>query len=72
MTTFAGREMTLREIYEDHSVDTPYIEKNYREILNALENEEQIEVYSLRGKRRKGTYPDHVRIKFPGGGSYSH
>lgn len=64
LITFAGRELSLGEIYKAHSVDTPYIEKNYRAILKALEAEGKIEAYSLKGKRRKGTFPDHVRIKF--------
>ena len=64
--------MTLDEIYEEHSVDTPYIKKNYRDILKVLEEEEEVEVYSVTDKRRKGTYPDHVRIKFPGGSHHGH
>lgn len=67
LSAFCGREATLNEIYEEHSVDTPYIQKNYRDIVTVLEGEEKIEAYSVTGKRRKGTYPDHVRIKFPGG-----
>lgn len=70
LTTFAGRELSFDEIYEAHSVDTPYIEKNYRAILKALEAEGKIEAYSLKGKRRKGTFPNHVRIKFLKGASH--
>jgi len=64
---FAGREITFRKIYMEHSVDTPYVEKNYRTVLNELEEDELISVYSTKGKRRRGTYPDHVKIKFSGG-----
>jgi hypothetical protein len=62
---FAGRELSLDAIYKQHSVDTPYIKGNYRKILQTLEAEGIVAVYSTRGQRRKGTFPDHVRIRFP-------
>lgn len=62
---FSGRELTFDEIYEEHSVDTPYIGKNYREILGDLEKRGSINVRSTKDRRRKGTYPRHIRIKFP-------
>ena len=64
---FIGREVAFEELYEEHSLDTPYLRKHYRDVLNALEAEEKIYVYSKKGKRRKGTYPEHVRIRFIGG-----
>lgn len=65
LNVFEGREVTFKQIFEEHSVDTPYIERNYRDTVTALETEERIEVYSVTGRRRRGTYPDHVKIKFP-------
>ena len=70
VSTFTGRELSLGEIYREHSVDTPYIKKNYRETLLALEEDGDIDAYSVKGKRRKGTYPEHVRIRFPKGRSH--
>ncbi|OYU51049.1 MAG: hypothetical protein CFE27_13740 [Alphaproteobacteria bacterium PA1] len=64
---FAGQTLTLTEIYERHSVGRPYIKKNYREVLDTLEAEEKVFVYSTKGTRRKGTFPDHVEIKFKNG-----
>ena len=64
---FADREMNFRQIYESHNIDTPYVEKNYREILKQLENEGTIDVRSTKGKRRAGTFAEHVRIRFPVG-----
>lgn len=72
LATFAGREVNLTQIYETHSVDTPYIDKNYREILKQLENEGAISVRSTKGKRRAGTFADHVLIRFPEGGHIGH
>ena len=62
---FAGQELSVNSIYEQHSVDTPYILKNYKECLSQLELEGAIEVRSERGVRRRGTFADHLIVKFP-------
>jgi hypothetical protein len=62
---FAGQEASVAEIYERHSVDTPYVMKNYKEILKQLEVERKISVRSLKGTRRKGTLADHLLVRFP-------
>ena len=67
---FSGREVTLQEIYETHSVDTPYIKKNYREVIKQLEVDNIVSAYSTKGRRRALTYPDHVRIKFKEGNAH--
>jgi three-Cys-motif partner protein len=67
---FAGREVNRRTIYVTHSVDTPYIERNYSETLKRLEDEQTIAVRSTKGKRRAGTYPDHVLVTFPEGANH--
>ena len=60
---FAERTLTMREIYEEHSVDTPYIEKNYKEALLKLEAKGKIKTDPA--KRRKGTFADRVTVTFP-------
>jgi len=67
LRTFASQELSFRKIYEQHSIDKPYISKNYREMLSQLEKEHAVTVRSEKDKRRAGTYPDHVLIKFPEG-----
>lgn len=62
---FAGQELSFRQVYERHSVDTPFLEKNYRDALRQLENEGRITAVSSNPKRRAGTFAEHVRIKFP-------
>lgn len=62
---FAGREVSVENIYKEHSVDTPYILKNYKEVLMSLESEGKIFVRSVSGKRRKGTLADHLLVRFP-------
>lgn len=63
---YRGRSMTFNSLYEEHSVDTPYIRQNYRETLKGLEEEKLIVAESITGKRRGMTYPEHVVIKFKG------
>ena len=41
--------------------------RNYREILKQLENEGTIGVRSTKGKRRAGTFAEHVLVHFPVG-----
>ncbi len=67
LETFSGKEVTFDQIYQSHSVDKPYISKNYRSVLKDLESDSLIVASSNKGKRRKGTYPNHVLIKFPEG-----
>jgi hypothetical protein len=67
---FAGQELSVREIYERHSVDTPYVLKNYKDILTQLEADGKVTVRSVKGKRRKGTFAEHLLVKFPPGGEH--
>lgn len=65
---FMGQTLKFKDIYESHSIDTPYIEKNYREVLKELEIDGMISAVSTKNKtRRFGTYADHVLIYFHGG-----
>ncbi|MCB1469204.1 MAG: three-Cys-motif partner protein TcmP [Rhizobiaceae bacterium] len=66
---FAGQELSVAEIYERHSVDTPYVMKNYKESLTQLETEGKVGVRSLKGTRRKGTFADHLLVGFPASNS---
>lgn len=61
---FAGVEMSMWDIYELHSVDTPYTDKNYKTVLSQMEEKGLVEVRSLRGSRRKGTFADHLLVRF--------
>jgi len=62
---FAGQELTVDEIYKRHSVDKPYMLRNYREILMQLEDEGIITATSAKGKRIKGKFPGHLLVRFP-------
>jgi hypothetical protein len=60
---FSGQTLTTLQIYEKHSVDTPYIAKNYKQALRELEEDKVITTNP--SKRRKGTFADNVLVTFP-------
>ncbi|MCD9823559.1 three-Cys-motif partner protein TcmP [Bradyrhizobium japonicum] len=65
---FAGETLTMRQIYENHSVDTPYTDKNYKEALRQLEAAGAITADPPAAKRPKRagavTFADHVKVTF--------
>jgi three-Cys-motif partner protein len=61
---FAGRTVTKREIYVEHSVDRPFLERNYATALLSLEDAGEIEVYRPKGARKR-KYGKKTEIKFP-------
>jgi three-Cys-motif partner protein len=66
LEAYAGRTLSMRMIYEDHSVDTPFISSNYKEALKNLENDGKITARKSDGsKRRKDTFADDVLATFP-------
>lgn len=58
---FAGQTLSMVEIYKQHNVDTPYVKKNYKDVLWKLEEEGKITA----SKHRKGTFGDSVKATFP-------
>lgn len=62
---FAGKTLTMKQIYELHSVDTPYVAANYKKALKQLEAEERIITNPPANERRKNTFADHVTATFP-------
>ena len=58
---FSGQKLTMRQIYEQHNVNRPYTDKNYKEVLKRLEAQQKIET----APHRKGTFGDNVLVTFP-------
>ena len=52
---------------EEIRLRRPLSARDYREILKQLENEGTIDMRSTKGKRRAGTFAEHVLIRFPVG-----
>lgn len=63
---YAGKVIDFLELYQEHSVDKPYIKKNYKDALRTLyENGKISAVDPSTGKPpRKGTFSDKMRITF--------
>jgi three-Cys-motif partner protein len=61
---FAGETITMRKIYEDHSVDTPYLPKNYKQALRELEGAGEIICDPPMSKRKGTSFADHVKVTF--------
>ncbi|WP_354635581.1 three-Cys-motif partner protein TcmP [Planktothricoides raciborskii] len=66
---FAGKTMTMLEVYEQHHVGKRYIKTNYKEALKKLESQGKITVDPPASKRRKNkgqtTFADDVKVTFP-------
>ncbi len=64
LEVFNGQSVSMREIYEKHSIDTPFISKNYKAALLTLEKEGKIT--ATRGPRQKSNaFADTVIAHFP-------
>ncbi|MEY3868126.1 MAG: hypothetical protein RLZZ338_2017 [Cyanobacteriota bacterium] len=62
---FAGKTMTMLEVYERHNIGKDYTEKNYKEALKKLEYQGKITVEPPSSKRKPNTMGDNVTITFP-------
>lgn len=62
---FSGRTLSMKDIYEQHSVDTPFIKSNYKDALKELELEGRVSAEPPYPRRRKGTFADTVEVRFP-------
>lgn len=66
LETFAAQEYSTLQIYEHHSVGRPFLMKNYKEVLMKMEEDGAIAVRSTKtSMRRKGTFADHLLVRFP-------
>jgi len=65
---FAGKSLSMREIYCEHSVGRPYLSRHYKNVLGELEAEGKISVSDPEGKtRRKNSFADRLLVTFPDG-----
>ncbi|MBL8821703.1 MAG: three-Cys-motif partner protein TcmP [Planctomycetia bacterium] len=63
---YTGKQMSVQQIFDDHNVDTPYILKNYKEVLRTLFEEGAVDASRPLGKSiRKNTFPEDVVVSFP-------
>lgn len=62
LKAFAGREMTMYEVFEEHSIHTKFIKNDYKEALKRLSNEGKIIDFN---RKRKDKFGDNILIRFP-------
>jgi hypothetical protein len=62
LTQYAGKTLTMKQIYCDHNVGKRYIKRNYKEALLKLESEGKI--ITSPANRKKG-FGDNVLVTFP-------
>ena len=65
---YAGNTIDFKQLYEEHSVDKPYIRRNYKEVFKALLEDGKITAVNAKTgfSPRKGTFSDDMRITFGG------
>jgi len=68
LQSYSGHTIDFLKLYEEHSVDKPYIKKNYKDVLKSLYEAGKITaVNPTTGKPpRKGSFSDEMRITFGG------
>jgi hypothetical protein len=66
---YAGKTMTMVQIYDSHNVGLPYTDANYKEVLRKMELQGTIRADPPHTERpkRKGevTFADAVSVTFP-------
>jgi three-Cys-motif partner protein len=66
LNNFKGQTLTTRDIYNKHNIDTPYILKNYKNVLIKMFEDSIIFAKSANGSPpKKGTMADNIFITFP-------
>lgn len=65
---FAGKTLSMKEIYEQHNVDRPYTKQNYKQVLMKLEEQGKIRA----SQHRARTFGDSVTVSFPDRGESAH
>jgi three-Cys-motif partner protein len=70
MQQFAGETLTMDALYMKHSIGRPFIRRNYKRVLNELEDAGKIKATPSASARpmRKGerTFANQVKVAFPG------
>lgn len=65
---YAGQTISFEVLYKKHSINTPYIKRNYRDVLHKMLDKGLISAVNPKTNKppRKGTFPDKTRIIFRG------
>lgn len=69
LAVFAGRTVTVANIYREHGLDRPHTPGQYKSALKLLECEGKVDPEPPVSLRPKDTMADHVKIQFPKDGT---
>ncbi|MCF6433151.1 three-Cys-motif partner protein TcmP [Leisingera sp. MMG026] len=65
-TSYRGEKILFDKLFEEHSVDRPFLERHYKDVLMKLEDSGKIQVIDpKKKKRRKGTLANRLIVHFP-------
>lgn len=63
---YSGETLSVKDVYERHTVDRPYVKKDYKEVLKKLEKDGLVNIIPAPGKiRSKHGLADHLIVSFP-------
>ncbi len=62
--TFARQTLTVQDIFDQHNVGTPFIKRNYKRVLIAMEDRGEIACEPDQQSRKANTMADHVLVSF--------
>lgn len=65
LTCFAGRALSMVQVFDEHQVGTPFVKKNYKDVLRQMEADGVIVADPPADRRRTGTFADSVMVTFP-------
>lgn len=66
MDHYAGQTKSVNEIYEEHSIGTPFLLPNYKDVLRKMYDNKVIQAFKPDGKPiRKGSFPERIVVTFP-------
>lgn len=65
LSRFAGRTLTVQDLFDRHNVGTPYVLKNYQTVLKHLEEGGRIKCAPPAAERRANSMAKHVKVTFP-------
>ena len=65
LINFAGKTLTVKEIYNNHQEGTPFVLKNYKTALLRLEEQGKVSCASTKKRRPKNTMGDDIKVSFP-------
>jgi three-Cys-motif partner protein len=62
LTGYAGRTLSMRTIYEEHSLGRRFLAKHYKQALRELEDGKRV---STSGRKSKRGFADNILVTFP-------